>query len=100
MRQTVWTGSLGLINSSWTATTGVTGGVSSPSSLPPTIAIGVVMFAVDRIIGIMEGKSRCGNEASMMELDEKMLPVFLRFDPAPRPVQSVDTARPTPDYFL
>jgi len=42
---------------------------------------------------------RCGNQAAVMELDEKMQNLFLQFDPAPRRGEPHIT-RQTPDYFL
>lgn len=42
---------------------------------------------------------RCGNQAAIMELDERMNRTFLQFDPAPRKAES-QTTRKTPDYFL
>jgi len=43
--------------------------------------------------------SRCGNQAAIMEVDERMNNTFLQFDPAPRPGEPEVTRR-TPDYFL
>ncbi|KAH3744021.1 protein phosphatase 2A [Pelomyxa schiedti] len=42
---------------------------------------------------------RCGNQAAIMELDEKLVYNFLQFDPAPRRGEP-DVTRRTPDYFL
>ncbi|KXS13692.1 serine/threonine-protein phosphatase 2A catalytic subunit beta isoform [Gonapodya prolifera JEL478] len=42
---------------------------------------------------------RCGNQAAIMELDERMKYTFLQFDPAPRRGEPQVT-RKTPDYFL
>ena len=42
---------------------------------------------------------RCGNQAAIMEIDEKMGKSFLQFDPAPRKGEPHVTRR-TPDYFL
>eukprot|EP00698_Gefionella_okellyi_P008866 TRINITY_DN2225_c0_g1_i1.p1 TRINITY_DN2225_c0_g1~~TRINITY_DN2225_c0_g1_i1.p1 ORF type:complete len:307 (+),score=34.96 TRINITY_DN2225_c0_g1_i1:81-1001(+) len=42
---------------------------------------------------------RCGNQAAIMELDERMQQNFLQFDPAPRRGEPHVTRR-TPDYFL
>ncbi|EFA78478.1 protein phosphatase 2A catalytic subunit [Heterostelium album PN500] len=42
---------------------------------------------------------RCGNQAAIMEIDEKMKHTFLQFDPAPRRGEPHVTRR-TPDYFL
>jgi len=42
---------------------------------------------------------RCGNQAAIMEIDEKMGKTFLQFDPAPRKGEPHVTRR-TPDYFL
>jgi len=42
---------------------------------------------------------RCGNQASIMEIDETMQNHFLQFDPAPRKGEPHVTRR-TPDYFL
>ncbi|OAF65651.1 hypothetical protein A3Q56_06635 [Intoshia linei] len=42
---------------------------------------------------------RCGNQASIMELDEQMNKEFIKFDPAPRKAEPFVTRR-TPDYFL
>jgi len=42
---------------------------------------------------------RCGNQASIMELNEAMSHMFLQFDPAPRKGEPHVTRR-TPDYFL
>jgi len=42
---------------------------------------------------------RCGNQAAIMEIDEKMGKTFLQFDPAPRKGEPHVT-RLTPDYFL
>jgi serine/threonine-protein phosphatase 2A catalytic subunit len=43
--------------------------------------------------------SRCGNQAAIMEVDERMNHTFLQFDPAPRPGEPEVTRR-TPEYFL
>lgn len=42
---------------------------------------------------------RCGNQASILEIDENMRYTFLQFDPAPRRGEPQITRR-TPDYFL
>jgi serine/threonine-protein phosphatase 2A catalytic subunit len=42
---------------------------------------------------------RCGNQAAVMEIDEKMGRNFIKFDPAPRMGEPHVTRR-TPDYFL
>ncbi|KAJ3632111.1 hypothetical protein Zmor_022087 [Zophobas morio] len=42
---------------------------------------------------------RCGNQASIMELDDSMKYTFLQYDPAPRPGEP-NVTRQTPDYFL
>ena len=42
---------------------------------------------------------RCGNEASVMEVDEFMKYTFLQFDPAPRQ-NEITVSKRTPDYFL
>jgi len=42
---------------------------------------------------------RCGNQASIMEIDEHLEYTFLQFDPAPRRGEPHVTRR-TPDYFL
>jgi len=42
---------------------------------------------------------RCGNQASIMELDDALKYSFLQFDPAPRRGEPHVTRR-TPDYFL
>jgi len=42
---------------------------------------------------------RCGNQAAIMEIDERMKYTFLQFDPAPRRGEPHVTRR-TPDYFL
>jgi len=42
---------------------------------------------------------RCGNQAAIMEIDEKMGKTFVQFDPAPRKGEPHVT-RKTPDYFL
>jgi len=42
---------------------------------------------------------RCGNQASLMELDEHMKHFFQQFDPAPRRGEP-EISRRTPDYFL
>jgi serine/threonine-protein phosphatase 2A catalytic subunit len=42
---------------------------------------------------------RCGNQAAIMEVDEKLNKTFLQFDPAPRRGEPLVTRR-TPDYFL
>jgi len=41
---------------------------------------------------------RCGNQAAILEIDEKMGKNFIKFDPAPRKEELV--TRRTPDYFL
>eukprot|EP01091_Cochliopodium_minus_P012323 TRINITY_DN3706_c0_g1_i1.p1 TRINITY_DN3706_c0_g1~~TRINITY_DN3706_c0_g1_i1.p1 ORF type:complete len:307 (+),score=54.87 TRINITY_DN3706_c0_g1_i1:139-1059(+) len=41
---------------------------------------------------------RCGNQAAIMEIDERMERTFIKFDPAPRKDELV--TRKTPDYFL
>lgn len=43
---------------------------------------------------------RCGNTASIMELDEKMTPNFKLFDAAPASERGVPAKKPAPDYFL
>lgn len=42
---------------------------------------------------------RCGNQASIMELNDKLKYTFLQFDPTPRN-NEVEQARKIPDYFL
>lgn len=42
---------------------------------------------------------RCGNQATIMEIDEKLKYTYLQFDPAPRRGEPHVTKR-TPDYFL
>ena len=42
---------------------------------------------------------RCGNQAAIMEVDERIEKVFLQFDPAPRRGEP-HVNRRTPDYFL
>jgi serine/threonine-protein phosphatase 2A catalytic subunit len=42
---------------------------------------------------------RCGNQAAIMEVDERMEKSFLQFDPAPRRGEP-HVNRRTPDYFL
>ncbi|KAL7278971.1 hypothetical protein ACG7TL_006803 [Trametes sanguinea] len=42
---------------------------------------------------------RCGNQAAIMEIDEKLTYSFLQFDPAPRAGEPLVTRR-VPDYFL
>ena len=42
---------------------------------------------------------RCGNQAAIMEIDEKLSYSFLQFDPAPR-VGDPLVSRRVPDYFL
>jgi serine/threonine-protein phosphatase 2A catalytic subunit len=42
---------------------------------------------------------RCGNKASIMEVDDSLNYQFLQFDPAPR-TETVQTKRLTPEYFL
>lgn len=42
---------------------------------------------------------RCGNQASIMELDDKLKYTFLQFDPMPRSNVS-EAGRKIPDYFL
>eukprot|EP01016_Furgasonia_blochmanni_P055344 TRINITY_DN9238_c0_g1_i2.p1 TRINITY_DN9238_c0_g1~~TRINITY_DN9238_c0_g1_i2.p1 ORF type:complete len:313 (+),score=46.94 TRINITY_DN9238_c0_g1_i2:228-1166(+) len=42
---------------------------------------------------------RCGNQAAIIELDERMNQTFLQFDPAPRRGEAHITKK-TPDYFL
>ncbi|KAI0368816.1 serine threonine protein phosphatase 2A [Pilatotrama ljubarskyi] len=42
---------------------------------------------------------RCGNQAAIMEIDEKLSYSFLQFDPAPRAGEPLVTRR-VPDYFL
>ena len=42
---------------------------------------------------------RCGNQAAIMEIDEKMGKNFLQFDPAPKKAEPFVTRR-SPDYFL
>jgi serine/threonine-protein phosphatase 2A catalytic subunit len=42
---------------------------------------------------------RCGNNAALMEIDERMEKTFIQFDPAPRRGEPHVTRR-TPDYFL
>ncbi|KAH8916891.1 Metallo-dependent phosphatase, partial [Atractiella rhizophila] len=42
---------------------------------------------------------RCGNQAAIMELDEKLQYTFLQFDPAPRTGEPL-VSRRVPDYFL
>jgi serine/threonine-protein phosphatase 2A catalytic subunit len=42
---------------------------------------------------------RCGNQAAIMEVDERLDKVFLQFDPAPRRGEP-HVSRRTPEYFL
>mmetsp|Transcript_12083 Transcript_12083/g.18076 ORF Transcript_12083/g.18076 Transcript_12083/m.18076 type:complete len:313 (-) Transcript_12083:32-970(-) len=42
---------------------------------------------------------RCGNQAALMEIDERLNKIFLQFDPAPRRGEPHVT-RKTPEYFL
>jgi len=42
---------------------------------------------------------RCGNQAAIMEIDEKLEYTFLQFDPAPRRGEPHVTRR-MPEYFL
>ncbi|KAG8954142.1 serine threonine-protein phosphatase [Tulasnella sp. 424] len=42
---------------------------------------------------------RCGNQAAIMEIDERLSYSFLQFDPAPRAGEPLVTRR-VPDYFL
>ncbi|THH27613.1 hypothetical protein EUX98_g6574 [Antrodiella citrinella] len=42
---------------------------------------------------------RCGNQAAIMEIDEKLSYSFLQFDPAPRAGEPL-VSRRVPDYFL
>ncbi|KAH0833217.1 hypothetical protein J3R83DRAFT_12277 [Lanmaoa asiatica] len=42
---------------------------------------------------------RCGNQAAIMEIDEKLSYTFLQFDPAPRAGEPL-VSRRVPDYFL
>ncbi|VDL98636.1 unnamed protein product [Schistocephalus solidus] len=42
---------------------------------------------------------RCGNQAAIMEVDEGMQKIFLKYDPAPRRGEP-HVSRRTPDYFL
>lgn len=42
---------------------------------------------------------RCGNQAAMMEIDEKLKNSYVTFDPAPREGNEVEKKR-IPDYFL
>lgn len=42
---------------------------------------------------------RCGNQAAIMEVDEKMNHTFLQYDPSPRTGEP-SVSRKTPDYFL
>ncbi|BHF82580.1 serine threonine-protein phosphatase [Sparganum proliferum] len=42
---------------------------------------------------------RCGNQAAIMEVDEGMHKIFLKYDPAPRRGEP-HVSRRTPDYFL
>lgn len=42
---------------------------------------------------------RCGNQAAIMEIDEKMGTTFVQFDPAPRRGEP-HIGKPTVDYFL
>lgn len=43
---------------------------------------------------------KCGNQAALMELDEKLRYTFVQFDAAPRYGDPVINFRKTPDYFL
>jgi serine/threonine-protein phosphatase 2A catalytic subunit len=43
---------------------------------------------------------RCGNQASVMQLDGEQPHVFLQFDPAPRVLADPGATRRIPDYFL
>ena len=43
---------------------------------------------------------RCGNQAAVLELDDRLRYTFLQFDPAPRLEASKHITRRTPDYFL
>ena len=43
---------------------------------------------------------RCGNQASIMEVDDNLGTSFLQFDPAPRRGEGQQAAKRCPDYFL
>lgn len=43
---------------------------------------------------------RCGNQASIMEVDDNLGTSFLQFDPAPRRGEEQQAAKRCPDYFL
>ena len=43
---------------------------------------------------------RCGNQASIMEVDDNMNTEFLQYDPAPRRGEEQSSAKRCPDYFL
>uniref|UniRef100_A0A0G4FZN7 Serine/threonine-protein phosphatase n=1 Tax=Chromera velia CCMP2878 TaxID=1169474 RepID=A0A0G4FZN7_9ALVE len=43
---------------------------------------------------------RCGNQAAIMEIDEKMKYTFLQFDPSPERSSPSDNEKKIPDYFL
>jgi serine/threonine-protein phosphatase 4 catalytic subunit len=43
---------------------------------------------------------RCGNLASILELDENLEKHYKIFDAAPQEVRSVQTKKHVPDYFL
>jgi len=42
---------------------------------------------------------RCGNQAAIMDIDERMRKTFTQFDPAPRKGE-ITVSRRTPEYFL
>ena len=43
---------------------------------------------------------RCGNLASIMEVDESLNPVFKVYEAAPAHARCVPPKNPLPDYFL
>eukprot|EP00921_Rhytidocystis_pertsovi_P007662 GHVQ01012699.1.p1 GENE.GHVQ01012699.1~~GHVQ01012699.1.p1 ORF type:complete len:308 (+),score=27.01 GHVQ01012699.1:394-1317(+) len=43
---------------------------------------------------------RCGNVASIMEVDENLCPAFKKFEAAPPEKRGVPSKKPAPDYFL
>lgn len=43
---------------------------------------------------------KCGNQAAIMEVNEKMNTEYVQFDTAPRKGEPIINPKRTPDYFL
>ncbi|KAF7312382.1 Serine/threonine-protein phosphatase [Mycena indigotica] len=76
--------------------------LSSWSSLCLTYFLGYAWSQDRNVVTIFSAPNycyRCGNQAAIMEIDEKLSYSFLQFDPAPRAGEPL-VSRRVPDYFL